>query len=488
MLFNSYTYIFLFLPFVVLVYFYLNYKRLSVIAKIWLIITSLLFYSYWNYSYLTLLLGSIIVNYSLGLWFISPKRILLGDKVKRFVLLTGIIFNIGLLAYYKYADFFITNFNLLSGSSLDLMRLTLPLAISFFTFQQIAFLLDCYRNIVKDRDFLDYCLFVSFFPQLIAGPIVHHREMMPQFARNRNKVVRWDNLSIGLMLFSVGLFKKVVIADTFSVWANAGFNNIASLSLFNSWIASLSYTCQLYFDFSGYTDMAVGSALLFNIKLPYNFLSPYKASNIQDFWRRWHITLGRWIRDYVYIPLGGNRLGIHRTSINIFVSFFLIGLWHGAGWTFILWGILHGIGSIIYRYWKKYGFQLPSLCAILITFLFVNFTWVIFRASTINDAINFFKCMLGVQGVMLPESIKDFSIWMGFSSFTFGPVIERINGSWVTMPMLLTSLSIIFYCRNSNELKKSFTPTRNWLIFLTFIIVSSLISLSRVNEFIYFQF
>lgn len=409
-------------------------------------------------------------------------------KHKKIILTAGIMLNIGLLCYYKYTDFFLTNINLISGGSFSLLRLTLPLAISFFTFQQIAFLIDSYKNIVKDRDFIDYCLFVTFFPQLIAGPIVHHKEMIPQFTRRRNKVLCWDNLSSGIMIFVIGLFKKVVIADTFSVWANAGFSETASLSFFDAWISSLSYTCQLYFDFSGYTDMAVGSALLFNIRLPYNFSSPYKASNIQDFWRRWHITLGRWMRDYVYIPLGGNRLGIHRTSINLLTSFFLIGLWHGAGWTFVLWGLTHGIASISFRYWREYGIQLPRLIATLITFLFVNFTWVIFRASTFQDVINFFKCMIGINGVILPSSLQGLAKWPVMSSFTYGPVIERINGTWYTVPLLIITLFTIFYCRNSNELKSSFAPTRGWFLFLTTILVTSLIFLSRVNEFIYFQF
>jgi len=234
-----------------------------------------------------------------------------GDKQHKFskksLLTFAIVSNIALLGYFKYTDFFIENINLLSDGNIPTLDLALPLAISFFTFQQISYLVDSYRQETKEYDFLNYALFVTFFPQLIAGPIVHHKEMMPQFAKTRNKVTNYRNIAMGLFIFSIGLFKKVVIADTFAVWATQGFDVATTLNLFEAWATSLSYTFQLYFDFSGYTDMAIGAALLFNIKLPINFNYPYKATDIQDFWRRWHITLSRFLKDYIYIPLGGNR-------------------------------------------------------------------------------------------------------------------------------------------------------------------------------------
>jgi D-alanyl-lipoteichoic acid acyltransferase DltB (MBOAT superfamily) len=223
------------------------------------------------------------------------------------------------------------------------------LAISFFTFQQIAYLVDSYKGETKEYDFLNYILFVSFFPQLIAGPIVHHKEMMPQFANLKNKIFSPNNFAKGLFILAMGLFKKVVIADTLALWANNGYNNHMEMSFFNAWIVTLAYTFQLYFDFSGYTDMAIGSGLMFNIKLPSNFNSPYKSLNLQDFWRRWHITLSRWLRDYIYIPLGGSKKGEYRAIFNIIITFFLGGLWHGAGWTFIFWGFYHGIGLTIFK-------------------------------------------------------------------------------------------------------------------------------------------
>ncbi len=307
MLFNSYEFIFIFLPVTFFIYFYLNRKRLTEASKGFLVVSSLFFYSWWNIIYLPLILLSMIFNYVIGTSLTKDEEY---KKVSKKQLLTiGIIGNVGLLGYFKYADFFISNVNFVTGSDIPLLHLALPLAISFFTFQQIAYLVDSYRGETKEYDFLNYAVFVTFFPQLIAGPIMHHKEMMPQFANVRNKLINFKNILLGLFIFSIGLFKKVVIADTFAVWATNGFDNAEVLTFFEAWATSFSYTFQLYFDFSGYTDMAIGAALLFNIKLPINFNSPYKALNIQDFWRRWHITLSRFLKDYIYIPLGGNRGG-----------------------------------------------------------------------------------------------------------------------------------------------------------------------------------
>ena len=281
MLFNSHEFIFLFLPITLFLYFFLNRKRLTYASKGFLVVSSLFFYSWWNIIYLPLILLSIVFNYVIGASLTKEhqyKRV-----SKKQLVIVGIIGNIGLLIYFKYADFFINNVNFVLGSEIPLLYLVLPLAISFFTFQQIAYLVDSYRGETKEYDFLNYAVFVTFFPQLIAGPIVHHKEMMPQFANVRNKVINYKNITLGLFIFSIGLFKKVVIADTFAVWAIKGFDNAQVLMFLEAWVTSLSYTFQLYFDFSGYTDMAIGAALLFNIILPINFNSPYKATNIQDF-------------------------------------------------------------------------------------------------------------------------------------------------------------------------------------------------------------
>ena len=290
MLFNSYEFIFIFLPVLFLVYFYLNSKRLVLGAKLWLVIGSLFFYSYWNVIYLPLILLSMFVNYGVGLSLVNSSKIKLSSKT---ILVFGIVFNVGLLGYFKYVDFFLDNFNGIFGSNIPLPHIILPLGISFFTFTQIAFLVDAYRQEAKEYSLINYMLFVTYFPHLLAGPILHHKEMMPQFASKYNYVKNYRNIALGLFIFSIGLFKKVVIADTFAAWANVGFDSATTLNLIEAWATSLSYTFQLYFDFSGYTDMAIGISLLFNIKLPINFNSPYKALSIQDFWRRWHITLSR---------------------------------------------------------------------------------------------------------------------------------------------------------------------------------------------------
>jgi len=257
---------------------------------------------------------------------------------RKFILTAGIAANLLLLAYYKYTHFILENVNLVFGTNYVIPHIVLPLAISFFTFTQIVYLVDSYRGETAEYDLLNYSLFVTFFPHLIAGPIVHHRQIMPQFASRWTLAKRYPNILKGLFIFSIGLFKKVAIADTFAVWADVGFDGGQQLTFFAAWATSLSYTFQLYFDFSGYCDMAIGASLLFNIWLPINFNSPYKALDIQDFWRRWHITLSNFLRDYLYIPLGGNRRSASRTSINLFVTFVLGGLWHGATWMFVIWG------------------------------------------------------------------------------------------------------------------------------------------------------
>jgi len=300
-LFNSYEFIFFFLPAVFVIYFVLQYAGLSRLAKISLVLASLVFYSWWNISYLPLIMISVVINYAVGTYLGKTNKL----GTRKSVLTIGIIFNVVLLGYYKYTDFFIETVNSLLKESFPLLHLALPLAISFFTFQQIAYLVDSYRYETKGYRLDEYMLFVVFFPQLIAGPIVHHKEVMSQF-HNENSRLNAKNISLGLYIFGIGLFKKVMIADTFAIWANDGYKNAFDLNIVEAWIASLSYTFQLYFDFSGYADMAMGSALLFNIMLPINFNSPYKAVNIQDFWRRWHITLSRFLTAYIYIPLGGS--------------------------------------------------------------------------------------------------------------------------------------------------------------------------------------
>lgn len=357
-------------------------KRIILGAKLWLVSVSLFFYAYWNVYYLPLILISMAVNFTVGSTITSSQT----RVNKKILLISGISFNVLVLGYFKYADFCVDNINALFRSEISHLNIILPLAISFFTFQQIAYLVDCYKRLVKDYDILSYALFVSFFPQLIAGPIVAHYEIMPQFMKTSNLAKNYKNIFKGIVIFLIGLFKKIIIADTFAQYATIGFDEVSSLTFWGGWFTSLSYTIQIYFDFSGYCDMAIGCALLFNIKLPINFNSPYKALNIQDFWRRWHITLSRFLRDYLYIPMGGNKKGEKRACANIFFVFLIGGLWHGAAWTFVIWGCLHGLANIVYRIWKKTGLQLNKVIAWFITFNFVNIAWIFFRAKSFSSA------------------------------------------------------------------------------------------------------
>ncbi|EDZ62969.1 membrane bound O-acyl transferase, MBOAT family [Sulfurimonas gotlandica GD1] len=462
MLFNSYEFIFLFLPLSFFIYFYLLNKRLITGAKGFLVFASLFFYSWWNIAYLPLILSSMLFNYVIGN---SLNENFKKVKISKKALLTfGVVANLSLLGYFKYSDFFINNFNIAFNSQINLLHLALPLAISFFTFQQIAYLVDSYRRETAEYDFLNYALFVTFFPQLIAGPIVHHAEMMPQFASRWNLAKNYKNIAAGIFIFSIGLFKKVGIADFFSVYVNNYYLDTASLHILEAWAASLTYTLQLYFDFSGYTDMAIGAALLFNIKLPINFNSPYKARNIQDFWRRWHITLSRFLRDYIYIPLGGNRKGNFITYNNILATFILGGIWHGAGWTFVFWGFLHGIALVVHRIYSNLNFHMPKIIAWFITFNFINFTWVFFRAPTFEDALNIVSKMFS------------------FSEFKPDYLDDNIY-SYIILGIILT---IAF--KNSVQLLENFKMNKKTAWFISILFVYSILSLNKASEFLYFNF
>jgi len=485
MLFNSYIFIFLFLPVTFGIYFFLNQQKETKVSQIFLVLASLFFYAWWNVAYLPLILVSIIFNYTLGLQLSNPIR---SQTLKKKFLVVGILANLLLLGYFKYADFFLENFNFVFGADVPLLHLLLPLAISFFTFQQVAYLVDSYRGETQEYDFLSYTLFVTFFPQLIAGPIVHHKEMMPQFMRQENRVLNSQNIALGLFIFSMGIFKKLVIADSFAIWATQGFDNASVLNLLEGWITSLSYTFQLYFDFSGYTDMAIGAALLFNIRLPINFNSPYKALSIQDFWRRWHITLSRFLRDYIYIPLGGNRKGSFRTYSNLFSTFLLGGIWHGAGWTFILWGALHGGALVVHKLWQNLGLKMPIMIAWFLTFNFVNIAWVFFRANSFEDAMKVLKGMFGLSGIALPQFFANKFAFLQSYDVEFGMFMAHIKGTNTTLLYLLGGFIIVLLFKNSSYYMKQFKPTVGYALVSALLFAWGFFSLNKVSEFLYFNF
>ena len=491
MLFNSYEFIFAFLPISFFVYFYLNSKKLTTAAKAWLVFTSLFFYSWWNITYLPLILISILFNYTITNTMIEYDKSRRKYFSKKSLLHAGLLFNIGLLVYFKYMDFFISNTNTISGSDIELLHLALPLAISFFTLQQIAFLIDSYEGLVKEKNFLDYTIFVTFFPQLIAGPIVHHKEMMPQFANVRNKVKNYKNIAIGLFIFSIGLFKKVVIADTFAVWATQGFDVATTLNLFEAWATSLSYTFQLYFDFSGYTDMAIGAALLFNIKLPINFNSPYKATGMIDFWQRWHITLSNFITTYIYTPIvrSFDRLTFHKAMFATVITFLIAGLWHGASWMFIIFGGLHGLGLIINHYWKKRKIKLNVVLAWFITFNFVNITFVFFRAKEWDDAIKILSSMFSLNNIVLPNFLASKLASLSKYGIEFGALATNLSAAGKDLIIwLLIGFILILVFKNSMDKLKLFKPSAiNSFVFIMAFTIS-LYKLSGYSEFLYFRF
>ncbi|MCT7492471.1 MBOAT family O-acyltransferase [Aliarcobacter cryaerophilus] len=487
MLFNSYEFIFLFLPITFILYFYLLSQRLILGAKIFLVVASLFFYGYWNFSYVPLILLSIFVNYSVGLSLVNHEKIKLSSKT---ILIFGILFNVGLLGYFKYTDFLLDNFNGIFGSNIPLPHIILPLGISFFTFTQIAFLVDAYRREAKEYSLVNYMLFVTYFPHLLAGPILHHKEMMPQFASKYNWVKNYRNIALGLFIFSIGLFKKVVIADTFAPWATAGFDTATTLNLIEAWATSLSYTFQLYFDFSGYCDMAIGISLMFNIKLPINFNSPYKALNIQDFWRRWHMTLSRFLRDYIYIPLGGNRKGEFRTYTNLLATFIIGGLWHGAGWTFIFWGFLHGLALVIHRVWTNLGFKMNTILAWFITFNFVNIAWIFFRAKEWDDAIKVLGSMFSLDNVVLPNPLVTKLAFLKDFGVEFGGFIANLDndGGKTLIPMMFFAFILVLFFKNSMEKWKDFELNYKTLFLAFFCFSMGILSLNKVSEFLYFNF
>lgn len=488
MLFNSPQFIFVFLPLVFLIWIFLNKISHAVVAKAWLVISSLFFYSYWSEKYLVILICSLLVNYTFGRVLLNVKK-LRNKNYRKLALCFGVLFNVLLLGYYKYFNFIIGSVNELSSLSINVEHIILPLAISFFTFQQIAYLVDAYNLKCEEYDFLSYCLFVTFFPQLIAGPIVHHKEIMPQFSSETGRKINLKNITLGICIFGIGLFKKVIIADQFATWANQGFDNVSAMHMQDAWLASLSFTFQLYYDFSGYADMAIGAALLFNIRLPINFDSPYKARNIQDFWRRWHITLSRWLKDYIYIPLGGSKCSKLLNLRNLFLTAFISGIWHGAGWTFIIWGSLHGGAMIVHRLWASTGFKLNKYLSWFITFNFVNISWVFFRSNTVEDAKEFLWTMFGGKGYpQFSTNILDVVAMLSRQPISSDYISSTVN--YLALPSIIALLFFTCVIKNSNRLLNDGLPSLRECVFLGMVCGLSITAMlsSKSSEFLYFNF
>lgn len=470
MLFNSAEYIFFFLPIVFFTNFALNKRGWFTSAKVFLIAASLFFYAWWNPVYLPIMLGSILFNYFLSLGIQKYKS--------KALLAAALAGDIGLLIYYKYADFLIENFNAVFGTQAPLLHLLLPLAISFYTFQAIAYQVDCYKGIAKNKNFIDFALFISFFPQLIAGPIVHHKELIPQFNQPELKKLNTKNIAEGLLLFIIGLAKKVLVADSLSVLVAQGYANTAVLSGTEAWLTAFAFIMQMYYDFSGYSDMAIGAARIFNIHLPLNFNAPYRAVNLQDFWRRWHMTLSQFLRDYIYIPLGGNRRGLPRQLGNAFMVFFIGGLWHGAGWLFAIWGAMHGVGMALHSLWKKCGFSMPKLAGWLLTLLFWTVSMVFFRAPSMQDAYHMLSKMFNPHTFILPQ------IASGRHLLFEGQMWD--NGLMLLL-LAVGALGLTLY-RNSNEIVSRMRFTKATAVLAALLLLAVIGNLTKISEFLYFQF
>ena len=464
MLFNSEAFLFWFLP-AALLGFFLCRRFVPALAIPLLVIASLVFYAQWKLSYLFILLASVGFNY--GAYLLLEKQS--SRRTKHLLVALAVAANLGLLGFYKYSGFFVNDVLHLPIAGFEAPLL--PLAISFFTFQQIAFIVDEAYTETKRVRFDEYAAFVTFFPQLIAGPIVRHDELIPQLKAPRPT----GFFLAGTVMFLIGLSKKVLIADTFARWASAGFASPSELTMSDAWLAALSYTMQLYFDFSGYSDMAIGLGLLFGFRLPQNFNSPYKAKSLQDFWQRWHMTLSRWLRDYLYIPLGGNRRGKARTYLNLFLTMLLGGLWHGAAWTFVVWGALHGAALALNRVWSRLGIGIWTPIAWMMTFVFIVFTWVFFRAESIGDAVTVSAAMLGGQGF----------------GFVQGGVVPLF-----VWGLLAAFVVIVRFAPNSHQITDAVTERRGPLVwFALFLVgivgtmaVKRLMETSVPSEFLYFQF
>jgi len=481
------------LPFYVLL---TKFKNES--GKVALIIISLIFYSYWLPVYLPILLLSIIFN------FMIVKNL---KKLKKYtneknIIIFGIAINLLLLGYFKYFGFFLESISLATGWDGPIYKLALPLGISFFTFQQIAFLISFYRKEIKNINFLNYLLFVSFFPQLIAGPIVSHKEFFPQIERIKKWSIKSPHFNLGFFLFSLGLFKKSVLIDPYTSYIDILYDHAASgniLSTLDAWTAAFGYSFQIYFDFSGYSDMALGLALIFGIRLPFNFFSPYKSRSVQEFWRRWHITLSLFLRNYLYIPLGGNRYGLFQTLFALILTMVLGGLWHGAGWTFVTWGIYHGLLLIVYQLWIKSTkpirmvllikeIKLYQIFSIVFTFVFISIGWVFFRSPDLETA---FRIILGMIGFGPTQSLTSVTkgILLAFPLYFF-IIWVMPNSMQIMAKYKVTSSKEKFRENVMNRFQKKFqfrlTPL--WALLSLTLFVTAWLSLSSLSPFIYFQF
>ncbi|MCC7483975.1 MAG: MBOAT family protein [Burkholderiales bacterium] len=519
MLFNSLPFLFLFLPVVLLGFFALAGSSRKLAAG-WLAASSLFFYGWWSPAYVALLAASFLFNYAAGITIVRA-RAAGDDRGAKRLLVIAIAANLLLLGYYKYANFFLDTANTLLGTSAGLGGIVLPLGISFFTFTQIAFLVDARQGKAAEYSLTHYALFVTYFPHLIAGPILHHREMMPQFGKPETYRPSWENLAVGFAIFTIGLFKKVILADGVAPYVGPLFalprDGVAPTFL-EAWGGVTAYSLQLYFDFSGYSDMAIGLSRMFGVNLPLNFHSPYKAANISELWQRWHMTLSRFLRDYLFIPLGGHRKSAPRRYASLVTTMVLCGLWHGAGWTYVLFGLLHGFYLAVNQAWRAFRKRhLPrrarptrwgTALGVAITFAAWLVGLALFRSQSVPDALLMLKGMAGMHGFGLPDvwAVRWGSLgaWLAGHGVAFTDARGLVRAGLVNWIVIL--LAICWFAPNTQQIMARFEPGLNvpresvparrlaWrpgaltAAIAAVMAFAAIVNLHRHSEFLYFQF
>ena len=476
MLFNSIEYIFIFIPIVFIGYFLLNNFKFYTPAKIFLILASLYFYGSYKIEYVWIIISTILLNYYISACFKKD----ISQPKKKCILILGIVANILILLGFRYFNFLMEMLSSLNLTPFDTFKIIMPIGISFFTLQQISYIVDCYKDTVKKYNLIDYTLFVCFFPQLLIGPVVRHQEMIPQFNNLKNKVINQENIFIGLFIFTIGLLKKVILSDEFvpfigEITAVGNFENFYTV-----WFLAIAKILQGYFDFSGYCDMAMGSAFLFNISLPWNFNSPYKATSILEYWKRWNKTLIRFLIDYVYKPLGGDKNGKVRTYLNIMIMFAVYGIWEGVNPLHLLYGLVNGGLVCINKWWAGLKITIPKPISIAMTFVTILFVSTLISDS-FQNTLTLLKRMMGIGAEFNPLIVNGLDLEFSIKDFT---------SVTINIPILAISLISVFFFKNSSELSRIYVKANN--IFLTCILaivfVFTVLSITKSTEFLYLIF
>lgn len=484
MLFNSYLFILIYFPIIIIGYFLLNKLNMHY-GNLFIIIGSCIFYIYGGLDIFCFLLVSVMVNWLFSIAIIPSSKC----GRKKILLLLDIVLNITALFFFKYFNFFLGSINDFLDRGYSFIEIILPLGISFITFQQIMYVVNVYNNAIKDVKIVDYLLYILYFPKLLMGPLMEPAELIEQFNDKNRKTINFDNVCIGIKLFSFGLFKKMILADTFADAVGWGYSNIGDSTAMDWFLIMLFYTFEIYFDFSGYSDMAVGVSKILNIDLPINFDSPYKALSIRDFWKRWHISLTRFLTKYIYIPLGGSKKGILRTYINTIIVFLVSGIWHGANWTFIIWGLIHGLLSVFDRLFEKPKGKLNHIVKWYSTFFAVNILWLLFRSESIGQWLELIKKMFTFQDLSISKGlIESFVVpetTLIFNQLSLNSINLAVRGFSMLLFILFAYIICLIPENNYNKQTKNNVFT---MITAAIAYAWSFLCLSSESLFVYFNF